>query len=166
MGQVFKKVRGTTSDRFAIGNAVSGDKFLEADNNATNLPHIKWNDTLKRWECADETGVDVPIVATFVHKSLYDLIHFIDDGPADGFASGAYKETLPAASPFPTSFIWWTSAAKTQKLVELALTLNANKTPATEVWKMYDAAGALALTLTDTITYSGVFETSRTRTWV
>lgn len=162
---VFKKLRGTTSGQFTVGIGQTGDKLIEADNGAANVPHLKWNDTLKRWECADETGVDVPLVGSFVHKSLYDLIHFIDDGPAEGFTSGAYKETLPAGNPFPTSFIWWTSAAKTQKIVELTLTLNVNKTPATEVWEMYDATGAKIVTVTDTIAYSAVFETSRTRTW-
>lgn len=98
------------------------------------------------------------------HRALRQLIHFIDDGPAEGFASGAYKETLPAANPFPTSFIWWTSAAKTNKIVELTVTYNSNKTPATEVWKVYDSGGTLLATVTDTPTYSGVFEVSRTRT--
>lgn len=101
----------------------------------------------------------------FDPRGLRALIHFIDDGPTDGFASGAYHETLPSADPFPTSFIWWTSSAKTHKIVELTLTLNTNKTPATEEWKMYDADGTTVLvTVTDAITYSGIFETSRTRT--
>ena len=39
-------------------------------------------------------------------------------------------------------------------------------TPTTEVWKMYDTDGTTVLvTLTDAITYSGVFEATRTRTW-
>src|SRR5436190_1833013 len=37
------------------------------------------------------------------HPGLRQLIHFIEHGPAEGFASGAYRELLPAASPFPTS---------------------------------------------------------------
>jgi hypothetical protein len=99
------------------------------------------------------------------HKALRHLIHFIDDGPAEGFASGAYREILPFAGPFPTSYVWWTSAAKTAKIVELSITYNVNKTPSTEQWKMYDTDGSTVLaTVTDAITYSGVFETSRTRT--
>jgi len=100
------------------------------------------------------------------HKALKDLIHFIDDGPADGWASGAYKEILPAANPFPNQEIWWTSSGKTARIVSLDITRNANKTPATEVWKVYDTDGSTILvTVTDTISYSGVFETTRTRTW-
>lgn len=100
------------------------------------------------------------------HKALKDLIHFIDDGPADGWVSGAYKETLPAGDPFPAQEIWWTGSGKTHKIVSLDITRNSNKTPATEQWKIYDADGSTVLvTLTDAISYSAIFETSRTRTW-
>lgn len=98
------------------------------------------------------------------HKVLRQLIHFIDDGPAGGFLSGAYKETLPAASPFPTSEIWWESSSKLKKIVELTITWS-GATPTTEEWKVYDTDGATVLTtVTDSISYSGIFETSRTRT--
>ena len=58
----------------------------------------------------------------YTHKRLRHLIHFIDEGPADGFASGAFKEVLPAGSPFPTSIIWWESTSKLQKIVEKTIT--------------------------------------------
>lgn len=97
------------------------------------------------------------------HRILRQLIHFIDDGPAEGFASGAYKETLPAGAVFPTSEIWWESSSKLKKIVELTTTWTA-VLPTTEQWKIYDTDGATVLwTITDTISYSGVFETSRTR---
>jgi hypothetical protein len=100
------------------------------------------------------------------HKTLRQLIHLAEEGgPFEGFASGAYQETLPAADPFPTSFIWWTSAAKTAKIVEETITYNANKTVNTDEWEVYAIDGSTVLaTVTDTMTYSGVFETSRTRT--
>lgn len=99
------------------------------------------------------------------HKALRDLIHFIDDGPADGFASGAYKETTYSGI-LPTTQIWYEDSGKTQKIVELAVTYT-GILPTTEVWKMYDTDGVtLLLTVTDAITYAGVFETTRTRTWV
>lgn len=98
------------------------------------------------------------------HETLRQLIHFIDDGPGNGFATGAFKETLPAGVPFPTQFIWWDSNAKNFKIVELQITRNANQTPATEVWTMYDAAGMSVGTVTDTINYAAnVFEVSRER---
>lgn len=99
------------------------------------------------------------------HKALRQLIHLAHNGPFEGFTSGAYLETTPAANPFPTSFIWYESSAKLKKIVEETVTYNANKTIATDTWKVYDTDGSTVLvTVTDTITYSDVFETSRTRT--
>lgn len=99
------------------------------------------------------------------HKALRDLIHFIDEGPADGFTSGAYRTTT-YSGPFITQIRWWTSAAQTASIVRLDITYNANKTIATEVWRMYASDGTtVTLTLTDTYAYSGILETSRTRTW-
>jgi len=117
--------------------------------------------------CVDSTvgaAVWITVLGVAQHKALRHLIHFIDDGPADGFASGAYHEMLPAG-PFPTSYIWWESAAKLKKIVELTITRGQGQRPVTEVWKMYDTDGTTILTtVTDAIVYSGVFETSRTRT--
>jgi len=116
-----------------------------------------------------EEGVEKGLTGTGIsesqHRALRQLIHFIDDGPANGFPSGSYREILPTANPFPTSEIWWESSALLKKIVELTVTRNANKTPATEVWEMYDTDGTTVLaTVTDTISYSGIFETNRTRT--
>lgn len=98
------------------------------------------------------------------HRALRQLIHFIDNGPTNGFASGAYRENLPAADPFVTSVTWWTSNAKTHKIVEKLITYTG--VLATQVqWKMYDTDGSTVLaTVTDAITYSGIFESNRTRT--
>ena len=99
------------------------------------------------------------------HKALRQLIHFIDDGPAEGFASGAYRETLPAGDPFPTSEVWWSSSAKLHKILELLITRAANKMPTQEQWKIYSASDSLLATVTDAITYvNNVFESTRTRT--
>jgi len=98
------------------------------------------------------------------HKVLRQLIHFIEDGPAEGFATGAYQETLPAGDPFPTSIIWWTSSAKTEKIVEETIAYNANKTIDTDTWIMYAVGGTTVVaTIVDTYSYSGIFETSKTR---
>lgn len=101
------------------------------------------------------------------HKALRHLIHFINEGPADGFATGAYKEILPVNDPFPISIIWYESPAKTEKIVEKTYTYNSNKTPATIEWKMYDTDGiTVVATVTDNINYSGIFELSRNRSIV
>ena len=117
------------------------------------------------FEEGTEKGLTGSGISEAQHRTIRQLIHFLEEGPAEGFASGAYKETLPAADPFPTSFIWWESAAKLKKIVEETVTYNANKTIATDEWKVYDTDGSTVLaTVTDTMSYSGIFETSRTRT--
>lgn len=102
------------------------------------------------------------------HPALRQLIHFIDDGPAEGFASGAHKEILPAGDPFPTSIIWWESTAKLQKIVEKIITRTGTGSliaPNPIVWTMYDTDGVSTLaSVSDEITYSGPFELTRTRT--
>jgi hypothetical protein len=95
------------------------------------------------------------------HKTLLQLIHFIDEGPAEGFASGATK-TVSGGVAFPTQILW--RRADSTKLVEQNITWSGPK-PTTIEWKIYDTDGATVLaTVTDTITYSGAFEVSRTRT--
>lgn len=98
------------------------------------------------------------------HRVLRQLIHFIDDGPAEGFTSGAYREIVGGA--FPTSVIWYTDSGKTDKIVEKTITWGTSpKVPTQIQWKVYDTDGSTVLaTVTDAITYSGAFETSRTRT--
>ena len=97
------------------------------------------------------------------HRTLRHLIHFIDDGPGDGFTSGAYREVIDP-SPTPSGMVWWESSSKLKKLVSLDLTWTANRV-IEEEWKIYDTDGSSVLaTVTDTINYTGVFETDRTRT--
>lgn len=100
------------------------------------------------------------------HATLRQLIHLADGvgGPMEGFPTNAYREILPASAPFPTSVIWWTSAAKVAKYVEKSITYNLNKTPSIIQWKAYATDGVTVLaTVTDTITYSGPFELYRVR---
>lgn len=102
-------------------------------------------------------------VSEAAHKALRQLIHFIEDGPTDGFTSGAFKETT--GTVFPTAEIWYVvgSTPPAGKIVEL-LTTWTGPVITQEIWKMYDIDGSTVLvTVTDTITYSGIFETSRTR---
>ena len=106
----------------------------------------------------DHDGVD-----SVNHKTLRDLIHFIDSGPADGFASGSYMEVYPSSSPFPTKVTWWDSISKVNKIVEEEVTYNSNKSIATSTWRMYGSNGILVSTVTDTTTCSGIFEISRIR---
>lgn len=98
------------------------------------------------------------------HETLRQLIHFIDEGPGDGFLSGAYKVVLPTGSPFPTSMTWYLDTTMSLKLVEKFITYNAQHFPTQILWNMYDYDGiTIVHTVTDTITYSSAFESTRTR---
>ena len=95
--------------------------------------------------------------------------HFIDEGPGYGFATGAYKETLPSGDMFPTSVVWWESNLKTKKIVEKTITRSGggatNIRPTPIVWNIYDTDGVTILhSVSDSISYNGVVELSRTRT--
>lgn len=93
------------------------------------------------------------------HKTLLQLIHFVDEGPAEGFTTGATKTTT--GTVFPTQELW--RRADATKLVEKNITWT-GPVPTTIQWKVYAPDGTTVLaTVTDTITYTGVFEASRTR---
>ena len=101
------------------------------------------------------------------HKLLRQLIHFIDNGPAEGFASGAYREIIGGV--FPTEVIWWESASKLKRIVDKVVTRSGGGAtpvaPTPITWRVYDTDGTTVLaTVADAIAYSGAFETSRTRT--
>lgn len=98
------------------------------------------------------------------HATLRQLIHFIDEGPGDGFASGAYKEILPSGNPFPNSITWYLDTLKSKKLVEKFVAYNGSKFPTTITWNMYDTDGVTIIhTVIDNITYNTAFESTRTR---
>jgi hypothetical protein len=110
------------------------------------------------------SGVGGSGITAAQHNALRQLIHFIDGGPADGFASGAYSESIYSGA-LETSETWYDDDTKAKKLVELEITYS-GVFPATETWKSYAADGVTVLiTLVDTITYSGAFEANRDRTW-
>lgn len=115
-----------------------------------------------RWEAGASGGITAA-----QHESLRQLIHFIDEGPAHGFASGAYKTVVGGL--FPTAVTWWTDATQTKKVVEKLITRSGggatNLKPTPIVWKVYDTDGVTLLqTISDAITYVGVAEANRTRT--
>lgn len=110
----------------------------------------------------NDGGVETLEIKLVDHGIIRDLIHFINEGPANGFVSGATKEISPVGNPFPTQVIW--KDAGGNKLVEKNITRDSKKNPTTIEWIMYDTDGVGILhTIIDTITYSGIFEISRTR---
>lgn len=130
----------------------------------TGLSHVTAHELQTAIQDLD-TAISGGGITANEHKALRQLIHLADGvgGPFEGFASGAYRETLPSGAVFPTSVTWWDSAAKNFKIVEKLITWTGS-VPTTIVWKVYDAVGVLLATVTDTISYTGVFETTRTRT--
>jgi hypothetical protein len=106
-------------------------------------------------------------ISANAHKILRQLIHLADGvgGPWEGFASGAFREVLPASDPFPTNITWYTDSGKSDKIVEKTITRNSNKTPSTIEWKAYDTDGSTVVAqIEDAIVYDGIFELNRTRT--
>lgn len=97
------------------------------------------------------------------HENLRQLIHFIDGGPASGFASGAYLETI-YQGVMPVTSTWYESNLKTKKIVECNAVYSGFLITQ-EIWKMYDADGStVSATVLDDIVYNGLNEINRTRT--
>jgi len=101
------------------------------------------------------------------HQTLRQAIHFLEEGPGGGFASGAHKEVLGGL--FPTQIIWWESSAKLKKIVELFIERSAPPAsrvkPTPLILKVYNVDGTtVAQTIRDDVTYSGIAEIARTRT--
>jgi len=139
----------------------------------SDIDLLQFNDTQKTFlmQAGITDGLEVTAIGSGItetqHETLRQLIHLADGvgGPLEGFASGAYRETLPLDNPFPTSITWWDSSSKLLKIVEKNLSYDANKRITVTVWKVYDEGGILLATVTDTFAYNGSspFESSRTR---
>ena len=101
------------------------------------------------------------------HKTLRHLIHFVDEGPGDGFGTPCTKTVTGGL--FPTSIVWQDSSGNNiiEKLIERSAGSATNLKPTPIKYKIYDGAGNLSgnvlYTITDTITYSGLNEASRSR---
>jgi hypothetical protein len=146
----------------------AGDILIEC----SDIDLIQFNNAQKTF--LQNAGVNIGLDATAVgagltadqHKTLKQLIHLADGvgGPMEGFTSGAYRETIPNGSPFPTSITWWTSSSKLKKIVEKNIVWDIYNNPIVISWKMYDNDGVTLLAIvTDSIIYNGPFEVSRNR---
>lgn len=154
-----------------IGSSTGGDGYFMYPSGSLSVGFDSSGILLTTADNVQDAIVDLAdeitaggITAT-AHQVLRQLIHFLDTGPANGFASGAYQETSPSGSIFPTSIIWWESSAKLKKIVEENITWS-GIVPSQITWNMYDTDGVTIIqTVTDDISYtSTIFETSRTRT--
>lgn len=98
------------------------------------------------------------------HKVLRQLIHWIPDGPGDGFSTTPFKKTTWSGI-FKTAEVWWESSSMLKKIFEHTMTWTGiNKTG--EVWTLYKTDGTSPhARATDTITFNGIFEDERTRVY-
>lgn len=124
---------------------------------------ITTSDIVEFWYLSNSPSSGGSGISETDHEKLRQLIHLADgDGPYEGFVSGAFREIIGGA--FPTSVIWYESSAKLKKIVEKNIVRNQNKTPSSIEWKVYEVDGVTVLhTVTDIISYNGVYEVSRTR---
>ena len=97
------------------------------------------------------------------HNALADIVHFLDDGPGDGWASGAV-ESFGYNGPLMTSRVWWTTSAKTQRIYSEVYSYS-GPLVATATYTLYDAKGTQVRAMVDTFSYSGPQCTGVTRTW-
>ena len=104
--------------------------------------------------------------ASASHQALIDIMHFLDDGPGDGWASGAYR-VRQGVAPNPGGWIWYTSSAMTKRIISVTYTYPVGSIlPSSKQWLLYASDGAtVARTLTDAMTWSGALLTNTTRTW-
>lgn len=151
----------TTPDRYPGIREEERVKFNDPPQNSGEIGYdsgvgqLRGQDTLGVFDLRSGGGG----ITAEQHKVLLQLIHFIDEGPAEGFTTGATKSVT--GTVFPTQELW--ERADTTKLLEKNITWT-GVNPTTIEWKIYAADGITALSMvTDTITYSGVFETGRAR---
>ena len=100
------------------------------------------------------------ISPNWVDDDLVRRIWKLWNGGFEGY-SGSYREV--SGGIFPTSVIWYMDSSKGLKIIEKLYTYNDNKTISSIVWKLYSSGGILVRTITESISYSGIFESSRVR---
>jgi hypothetical protein len=146
---------GTTSPNGVV-NGLAGSLFLRD----TGAGGEAWlNTSVGSGTVWSQLGVGSTGITAAQHQTLLQLIHFIDEGPASGFTTGATKTVTGGA--FPTEILW--RRADTTPLVRQTLAYT-DVYPTTVLWQIYAADGITVLgSVTDTITYSGPFETGRVR---
>lgn len=154
---------GLDARAFFAQNGTSADSTAYVSRTG---PHLTLTDANAGTKNAADLVTRV-LGAVSSHAGLTDIQHFLaDEGPGDGWASGANLRTVYAGALL-TSKTWYaSSAASAAPIVRYAVTYKAGTPlPATQVWTLYTASGAVYRTLTDTLTWAGVQLANVTRTW-
>lgn len=146
---------------------------LDTFTNPTSLSHLDDVPVLHSAQHANEndsilalqakTGIDFSAVANSLDYITKMLL-----ATSGQHQEGGYRELIYVGdTPFVSTITWYTNAGKTIKLVEKEFTYGGAITilPSSVALRLYNGtvANTLMRTLTDTIVYNTVFETSRTR---
>lgn len=73
---------------------------------------------------------------------------------------GADRTVVPAGSLYPGQVLWKLGGTN---LLRVTYTRDTQHLVTNLKWEVFDTSGSLVMTVTDTITYSGLVEVSRTR---
>lgn len=150
-------------------NFPGGLDSLPNPSDATNLDepgylhadqHANANDAIEALE--GKLGIDFSSTTTSI-----DYISRLFLLTATQHPNGAYAECERISGQvFPYKITWYTNSGKSIKLVEKEFTYGSSlPVPTTITMRLYNGtvANTVLRTITDTITYSRVFEVSRTR---
>lgn len=118
--------------------------------------HGNINDAVEALEA--KVGINFSAVSTSFDYIINSIL-LIQNQHASGV------KRIITGQPFPTSVIWYADSGATIKLVEKIYTYNGSNLITQIVLKLYNGtiANTLKRTITDSITLSGPFETSRSR---
>ena len=98
------------------------------------------------------------------HQSLLDVIHFLPEGPGDGWASGSYQ-VLAMNGPLLASDTWYTDSSQSKKIVATAYTYSGPLCVQAKLTLYATDGVTLVRTVTDVFSYAGPSRTGSTRTW-
>lgn len=142
-----------------VQSATSADSLVLVDRAANNMRLADGSTTRLLPELVTSVlgGVNA-------HAALPDLVHYLDDGPGEGAASGAYSVDQ-YAGPLRTSTVWYTDNTMTKRLLAWTLTYS-GAFVSTKRLQVYGADGTTVVRqCLDTYGYAGPLQTSRVRVW-
>lgn len=123
--------------------------------------HANTNDSILALET--KLGINFSVVANSLDFITKMLLMTTTQHQNGGYREFSYVDNRP---PIVNTVIWYTDSGKTIKLVEKEFTYGAIRIlPTSVTLRLYDGtvANTIQRTITDTIVYDRVFETSRTR---
>jgi len=106
----------------------------------------------------------VVVVTASINPRQLILLSEDPGGPYEGFEPGAYRESGYVNNVFLSQSTWWEDSTKTKKIIETFIRYNQNKTINNITQSVYAIDGiSIIKTSVDTIYYSGIKETYRSR---